>query len=88
MLRSSKFFGQTGHLDNEPALIDGIEPSGAAISANTYKFSRFPIQIVFPSTRLLSAKVRAFVDLVVKPATGSSSNSDHTERIDISILKQ
>lgn len=25
-----------------------------------------PIQVVFPSTRLLSAKVRAFVDLIVE----------------------
>jgi|GEM_PF-3343493 len=33
--------GQTAHLDNEPALIDGFEPSNAAINAGTYKFSRF-----------------------------------------------
>jgi hypothetical protein len=30
------------------------------------KRTPLPIQVVFPSTRLLSAKVRAFVDLIVE----------------------
>jgi hypothetical protein len=33
--------GQTAHLDNEPALIDGIEPSNANINSGAYKFSRY-----------------------------------------------
>jgi len=32
-----------------------------------------PIHIVYPTSRLLSAKVRTFVDLVIGPATGISA---------------
>jgi DNA-binding transcriptional LysR family regulator len=56
--------GLTGVLAYQVA--DAVRSGRLRIVLADYEQPPFPIQIVYPSTRLLSANVRAFVDLVVE----------------------
>lgn len=56
--------GLTGVLGYQVA--DAIRRGRLCVVLAEYELPPFPIQVVYPSTRLLSANVRAFVDLVVE----------------------
>lgn len=56
--------GLTGVLGYQVA--DAVRAGRLRVVLAEYERPPFPIQIVYPSTRLLSANVRAFVDLVVE----------------------
>jgi DNA-binding transcriptional LysR family regulator len=56
--------GLTGVLGYQVA--DAIRRGRLRVVLAEYELPPFPIQIVYPSTRLLSANVRAFLDLVVE----------------------
>jgi DNA-binding transcriptional LysR family regulator len=47
---------------------DAIKRGGLKIVLQKFELAPFPIHIVYPTSRLLSAKVRAFIDLVVEIA--------------------
>jgi len=56
--------GLTGVLAYQVA--DAVQAGRLRVVLAEYEQAPFPIQVVYPSTRLLSANVRAFVDLVVE----------------------
>jgi DNA-binding transcriptional LysR family regulator len=47
---------------------DAIKRGALKIVLQKFELPAFPIHIVYPTSRLLSAKVRAFIDLVVESA--------------------
>ena len=47
---------------------DAIKRGALKIVLQKFELTAFPIHIVYPTSRLLSAKVRAFIDLVVETA--------------------
>jgi DNA-binding transcriptional LysR family regulator len=47
---------------------EAIKRGGLKIVLQKFELPAFPIHIVYPTSRLLSAKVRSFIDLVVETA--------------------
>jgi DNA-binding transcriptional LysR family regulator len=45
---------------------DAVKRGGLKIVLQKFELPPLPIHIVYPTSRLLSAKVRAFIDLVVE----------------------
>ena len=45
---------------------DAIKSGKLRVVLSTFEFPALPIHIVYPTSRLLSAKVRTFIDLVIE----------------------